>query len=240
MRTSRVVLGEQSKLSVIVPSWNLGCFLDDCLRSLLACTEHTPGVRPFSQIVVVDDCSTDNTAAVAKEYARAGVDYIRNPERKGICFNLNHYLPQLPTEWVCMVSADDWVSPRFATAHLDLIAKHEADPKFAIAYSGARYTVTHRPTERPELDGFVVGNDPWDARRLEGQNFIHGSAVLRREALVAVGGFPDVRVEEDHACWKRMSAAGYYGRPVGETLLFYRQHHLGHRNYGTDGKRAVA
>lgn len=228
-------------IAVLVPSWNYGAFLDACLGSLLRC-EQPPGREhkpPFRQIVVVDDCSTDNTAEVAAEYRRAGVDYVRNDERRGIVWNLNHYLPQLAGEWVCMVSADDWVDPRFAVAHQAVIDEHGADPKLAIVYSGAKYTVTHTPTERADLDGLVVGNDEWDPVRLRVQNYIHGSAVLRKEALIAVGGFPDVPVEEDHACWKRLAAGGYYGRPVGETLLFYRQHDLGHRNYRTDeAKRA--
>lgn len=223
-------------ISVLVPSWNYGCFLDDCLRSLLAC-QQPPGRAhrmPFAEIVVVDDCSDDNTSAIAADYRAAGVSCVRNTARRGIVWNLNAYLPTLRSEWVCMVSADDWVDPRFAVAHQAVIDEHGHDPKLALVYSGARYTVTHRPTEHADLDGLVVGNDEWDAVRLRMQNFVHGSAVIRKAALIEVGGFPDVPIEEDHACWKRLSAGGFYGRPVGETLLFYRQHDRGHRNYGTD------
>jgi glycosyltransferase involved in cell wall biosynthesis len=222
-------------LSVMVPSWNYGCFLGEAIASLVAC-------RPaFDDILIVDDCSSDQTADLGSYFAGevGSVRYVRNDQRRGIVWNLNTYLPTLRSEWVCMVSADDWVDPRFVAAHEAAIAAFGADPKVALIYSGARYTVTHAPTERADLDGLVVGLDEWDPVRLRTQNYIHGSAVIRKAALVAIGGFPDVPVEEDHACWKRFAAGGYVGRSVGfdEPLLFYRQHDRGHRNYGTDGKR---
>lgn len=237
MRTSRVVTGKQSKLSVIVPSWNYGCFLDDCLRSLLACTEHEPGVRPFSQIVVIDDCSTDNTGTIAKEYARAGVDYVRNPERIGIVQILNHYLPQLPTEWVCKVDADDVVAPDFARAHLEVIDRDGDDPKLGLVYCGATYRVTHTPTERPHLDGLTIGIRDWDPVALQQANYVTGSAVIRRSALLDVGGFPDVALQEDHQGWLRFAAKGYRGACVKRSLLGIRLHHLGSRDTGTDWRR---
>lgn len=223
-------------ISVIVPSWNYGFFLDKAVRSLVHQT------RPFDEVVIVDDCSDDDTAVLGPELvARFGPDqrmrYVRNTERRGIVWNLNHYLPKLRSEWVCMVSADDWVAPTFVEAHERSIVEHGHDWRAAIHYSGARYTVTHRPTDRPELDGLVIGLDPWDPDRLRVQNFVHGSAVIRRSVLTELGGFVDAEVEEDHATWRRFADAGFYGVSVPEVLLFYRQHHLGHRNYRTDERK---
>lgn len=219
-------------IGVIVPSFNYGCFLREALISIMAQRV------PFEEVVVVDDASTDDTEHVAGLFRRVGVSYVRNPERRGIVWNLNTYLPALRSEWVCMVSADDWIEPEFVMAHEDAIER-EGDNRLGIVYCGARYTVTHRPTERPELDGMVIGMEPWSPSVLEVRNYIHGSAVLRREALVAVGGFPDVPVEEDHACWRRFAAAGWRGVNVPEVLLHYRQHDRGHRNYGTDLSRRL-
>lgn len=237
MRTSRVVLGEQSKLSVIVPCWQYGLFLDDCLRSILACHEHKPGVRPFSQIVVVDDCSTDNTAEVAKEYARAGVDYVRLPERKGIVWILNNVFPQLPTEWIVKIDADDVVGPDFARAHLEVIDREGEDPTLGLVYCGATYWVSHRPTERPGLDGVTIGLRDWDPIALSHANYITGSAVLRKSALLDVGGFVDASHQEDAKTWVRFAAKGYRGACVKRSLLGYRLHHLGSRETGTDWRR---
>lgn len=221
-------------ISVIVPSFNYGCFLREALISILAQRV------PFEEIVVVDDCSTDNTAHEAGLFARVGVGYVRNPERRGIVWNLNHYLPALRSTWVCMVSADDWIEPEFVGAHEKAIER-EGDNRLGLVYCGARYTVTHTPTERPELDGMVVGMETWNPDTLRVRNFIHGSAVMRREALIDVGGFPDVPVEEDYACWRKFAARGWRGANVPAVLLNYRQHDRGHRNYGTDlARRAPA
>jgi glycosyltransferase involved in cell wall biosynthesis len=221
-----------AEISVMVPSFNYGHFLPEALDSLLSCD--APG---FAEILVVDDASTDDTAEVAQSYGR--VSYARNATRRGIVHNLNTYLPTLASDWVAMVSADDMVLPRFAVAHARVIAEHGHDPRLAIVYSGAKYTVTHQPTDRPELDGLVVGLDAWDANRLRGGNFVHGSAVLRKSAIVEVGGFPDVPIQEDHAMWLRMADAGFYGIGVGEVCLMYRMHADGSRDAGTDSKRAA-
>lgn len=221
-------------ISVIVPSFNYGCFLGEALLSIVEQTE------PFAEVVVVDDCSNDDTEQIARHFASRGVSYVRNPERRGIVWNLNNYLPALRSEWVCMVSADDWLAPTFVAEHAAVIAREGGDPKLGLVYCGARYTVTHTPTERPELDGMVIGLEEWRPEVLQMRNFVHGSAVIRRRALVEVGGFPNVGVEEDHACWRKFAEAGWRGVNVPEVLLYYRQHDRGHRNYGTDMRRLPA
>jgi len=220
------------QIGVLVCSWNYAHFLPEALDSILTCD--APG---FAEVLVVDDCSTDATSEIAQSYGR--VDLVRNTERRGIVWNLNTYLPTLSTEWVCMVSADDMVLPRFAAAHARAISEHGHDPKLGIVFSGARYTKTHDPTDRPESDHQSVELGAWDVDRLRGGNFIHGSAVLRKSAIVDVGGFPDVPIAEDHQMWLRMADAGFYGIGVGEVLLTYRMHSSGHRDAGTDGKRAA-
>src|SRR5438128_280237 len=74
------------RISVCVPAYGRGRFLDRTLRSLLAQT------RPASEIIVVDDCSPDDTSSIARAYAAKGVRYVRNSENLGVPVNYNHAL----------------------------------------------------------------------------------------------------------------------------------------------------
>ena len=92
-RRARVV-----PLTVLVPAYNEGASIEDTLLSLL-----TQSVAP-AEIVVIDDCSTDDTAAVAE---RLGVTVIRPPRNTGSKAGAQTFaLSQVTTPYVMAIDAD--------------------------------------------------------------------------------------------------------------------------------------
>ncbi len=55
---------QQIKVSVIIPVYNVGNYLDRCLKSVLGQTERN------IEILCIDDCSTDNSFNILKNYAK--------------------------------------------------------------------------------------------------------------------------------------------------------------------------
>lgn len=221
-------------ISCVVPCWNYGKFLGECLRSI-----RNQSVQ-FEHVLVVDDCSSDSTAEVAAAFVAKHPNrfrYERHPERTGVVKLMNRWLPTLPSEWVCAVSADDWLSPHFVREHVRAIHCHRADPRFSLVYCSAEYVVTDPAATRPDLHGARVRAIAWDAAELEQRNYIHGAAVVRRSAGDDCGWFADT-VPEDWDLWRRMARSGLVGAPIDQVLYYYRQHADGHRNYGEDWKRA--
>lgn len=224
-------------ISVLVPSWNYARFLPDALGSLRDQT-----VEP-AEVLVVDDGSTDATPLVAEAWARSRErwSFVRNLPRLGVPGAWNRWLPELRSDWLCIVSADDVVDERFIERHAREIERAErtlapdAFARLGIVYCYARYEAL-AGAERPELDGMILGSS-WDAAALERGNYIHGSAVFRRTLFDDLGGFPTTAVEEDHAFWRAAARRGWTGRLVPSVLLTYRLHDAGHRNFGSDGKR---
>lgn len=96
-------LGVGSSLTVLVPAYNEGPSILDTICSLQKQT------RPINQIIVIDDCSTDDTGEIARA---AGVTVIRPPENTGSKAGAQNYaLGFVGTEMCMAIDADTVLAP---------------------------------------------------------------------------------------------------------------------------------
>lgn len=94
------------KISVIIPVYNVEKYLNRCLDSLLAQTYQN------LQIILVDDGSTDGSAAICDEYAAIdGRINVIHKENGGLSSARNAGLKIADGEYVGYVDSDDWVEP---------------------------------------------------------------------------------------------------------------------------------
>lgn len=114
------------KLSIIVPVYNMAA--DDklvwCLNSLIGQT-----ISDY-EIIAVDDCSTDNSLQILKEYEMNYPDRFRviaSPENKKQGGAKNLGLEQAKGEWIGFIDSDDWVTPDFYEKLLDRAQETGAD-----------------------------------------------------------------------------------------------------------------
>jgi biofilm PGA synthesis N-glycosyltransferase PgaC len=92
-----------ARLTIIIPAYNEAASLADTLISLMEQT-----VRPAA-VVVVDDCSTDGTAEVAR---RLGVEVLRPPANTGSKAGAQNFaLSQVDTEFTMAIDADTTLAP---------------------------------------------------------------------------------------------------------------------------------
>ena len=90
-------------VTVIVPAYNEAESIGDTIASLLAQS------MPAAEIVVIDDCSTDNTAAIAASY---GVTVLRPPANTGSKAGAQNFaLAHVTTEFTLALDADTIVAP---------------------------------------------------------------------------------------------------------------------------------
>lgn len=104
-------------LSLIVPAYNSEAFLEKCVSSFLA-----PEVLDALDIILVDDGSTDSTAAVAQNLCRRFPGSVRliRQENRGHGGALNTGCAAAEGKYLKVIDADDWVEtenlPRFVEA----------------------------------------------------------------------------------------------------------------------------
>lgn len=97
------------KISVVIPAYNAGKYLDICLTSVLNQT------RKPDEIIVVDDGSTDNTVSIAEKY---GCRVLMCERNRGIGFARYFGAKSANGDYVAFLSADDAYSPDFIASML--------------------------------------------------------------------------------------------------------------------------
>ena len=94
------------KVTFIIPCYNLAHFLQECVESVLSQT-----FGDF-EILIMDDCSPDNTPEVARSFADARVRHVRNETNLGNIANYNRGIGLARGEYVWLISADDQLRSR--------------------------------------------------------------------------------------------------------------------------------
>lgn len=97
----------QPKVSVIIPIYNTEQYLKDCLESV--CNQSLEEI----QIILIDDGSTDNSAAICKEYVQKYPNKIEYyyKENGGSASARNMGLDHARGEYIGFVDSDDWIEP---------------------------------------------------------------------------------------------------------------------------------
>jgi glycosyltransferase involved in cell wall biosynthesis len=198
------------KVSVIIPTYNHGRYITDAVDSALAQT------HPASEVIVVDDGSTDQTCDLVAPY-RHRVRYIYQPNR-GLSAARNTGINAARGEWLAFLDADDFWLPEKLERQANVIA---TSPGVVLVYCSAW---------RIESDGSRVFAKCIDTRKLwptlRYRNCVSGgsAAVVRKDVVAEAGCFDEsLRACEDWDLWVRL-AAKYRNRfaSVDEPLLVIR------------------
>ena len=73
---------QNDSLTLIVPNYNYGKFITECLDSI-----NDQTIAP-NEIIVIDDCSTDESVEIISNYTTQNFKFIRNDKNLGIVKNL--------------------------------------------------------------------------------------------------------------------------------------------------------
>lgn len=95
--------------TVLIPCYNYGRFIGECLRSVLGQTWH----EAILEVIVIDDASTDETAEVVAGFSDQRIKYVRNAHTMGICHNLSLGLRIARGQYFARIDADDRWRPNF-------------------------------------------------------------------------------------------------------------------------------
>jgi glycosyltransferase involved in cell wall biosynthesis len=197
-------------VSVIIPCFKQAHFLPESIESALAQT------YPRVEIIVVDDGSPDETAAVAARYP--AVKYVRQ-SNQGLSRARNTGFRHSSGEYVVFLDSDDRLFPDALAVNLEIL---EARPDCAFV-SGHYHFIDAAGTVFDEWEAEPVESDPYI--HLLKRNYIGNPATVmfRRETVRILGGFRTWPAAEDYDAYlrvTRMFPVCYHGR----IIVGYRRH----------------
>ena len=196
-------------VSVIVPCYQQAEFLTEAVDSVIAQT-----YRDW-EIVIVDDGSTDATAAVAEELIAGHPDRrisLVRQANQGLPGARNSGIAASRGRYILPLDADDILMPEMLAKTVGLL---ESDPAVAIAYTDYRLFGN---------DSAYVPTRAWTMDELSFGNPLGNSSLFRRDVWLAVGGYnPNMRGGyEDWDFWIAAAELGASARRIREPLFGYR------------------
>jgi len=116
-------------VSIVVPCFNYGRFLGDCLRSIFA----LEGDHDL-EVIAIDDASTDDTPDILRSFADPRLRVITHAKNQGHIVTINEGLSEARGELVARIDADDRYRPCFLEATVPPLRRH---PEVGMVYGDA-------------------------------------------------------------------------------------------------------
>ena len=175
---------------------------------------------PELELVVVDDASTDRSAAVTcsfiEQHPWLPAQLWHHPVNRGLPASRNACVARARGEYVFMLDADNRIFPATISR---LVAALDADP-------GASFVYPILAQHRAGGPSGLLSQHAWDPELMRHGNTIDAMALIRREHLLELGGYsedPRLYGWEDYDLWCRFAESGRYGTLLPEMLGWYRK-----------------
>ncbi len=214
-----------SSVSVVIPCYKYGHFLEECVASVL---DDQEGVDV--RVLIIDDASPDDSAEVAAKIAARDprVEVVVHAANKGNIATFNEGLiGWADGDYCTLVSADDRLTPGSLRRARDLLDAH---PNVGFVYGHALWTIEGAPlpVARTRVQGWSVWPGPqWLEHRFrQAENpVITPEVVVRTSLQKRVGGYdPGLPRAADMELFMRLAAHADVGFVRGVDQAFYRVH----------------
>jgi glycosyltransferase involved in cell wall biosynthesis len=192
-------------VACIMPLYNYARYLDEALQSVLSQT------RVPDEIIIVDDCSTDNPYEIIKKYSQ--VRYIKHEVNKGLAGARNTGIKASTSTYCFSFDADDLLRPQAVEKHMELAKENTIVTMPLLAFGDENYTA------RPSKATFEI---------LKERNVIYSNSLFPKALWTKIGGFDESEIMrlglEDWLAWVEMAKCGANFVTGDYVSLLWRRH----------------
>ncbi|MCK0472945.1 glycosyltransferase [Halalkalibacter sp. APA_J-10(15)] len=196
-------------ISAIVPAYNTEKYLRFALNSLINQS------YPLAEIIIIDDCSQDDTLKIAKEFQSRfnGLKIIHQIENKGVSSARNIGIKRATGDWILFLDADDIVDKNLLKKQVDILlsqSKSNVDKWVAVYPSYEQID-----KEGQSLGDLIKGKqvpakESFGYFLLRNQIITPSGLLVKKDVVLDLGGFDEsLALNEDWDLWLRMSK--HYG-----------------------------
>jgi glycosyltransferase involved in cell wall biosynthesis len=171
------------------------------------------------EMLIVEDPSPCRAAVSLEAFADSRIRHVENPNRTSLVDQLNQGIACARSEWIARMDADDIAAPDRLEKQMAFLAAH---PDVSVLGSqlaimddvGTPLGYRAYPLEHAAIQQVMRRYCP----------IAHPSVVMRRETILAVGGYRHFHRAEDYDLWCRVAGSGAVFANHPEPLVRYRLH----------------
>lgn len=206
----------KGQISVIMSVYNCGELVRTSIDSILAQTYTN------WKMIICNDCSTDNTVDIIKEYADkypGKFVIIHNEKNSRLAASLNHCLKYADGEFCARMDGDDYVAPDRFEKQIVYLREH---PEIHLVG-----TLMQTFDDQGNLGRIIHYDKMPDKYSLRfGPCFAHASIMTYTDVYNKIGGYTvSARTmrSQDYDLWFRFFAKEFRGANIQEPLYFFRE-----------------
>jgi glycosyltransferase involved in cell wall biosynthesis len=211
--------GHSPKISVIIPTFNRAKYLRECLESIFAQTS------PASQIIVINDASSDNTKNICQSYGNK-IEYYEQSKQIGKPSAINFALEKVTGDYVWIFDDDDVAFPEALERFVEPLEKN---PQYGFSYSTFYFSDSAEDDRIGEIQ-FELKIPDLEKRGplvpLLESNYLGGAALFARTSCYKEAGpfDPHLLRSQDYEMAIRIVRRFKGVRVPGGPTFHYRQH----------------
>lgn len=196
-------------VSIIMPSYNTAKYIKETIDSVLSQTYEA------WELIIVDDCSTDNTDEVVLPFLKdTRIRYIKNEKNSGAALSRNRALREAKGKWIAFLDSDDLWVPDKLEKQIRFMEEHN----YAFTYTD--YMIQLNGEWQPYI---YTGPNVVNKRRMYNYCYFSTITVMYDRERIGLIQIEDLRKNNDYAMWlQAIEKSNCYRCP--ECMSFYIKH----------------
>ncbi|MFC1646682.1 glycosyltransferase [Patescibacteria group bacterium] len=207
---------EKPLISVIMPAYNCGKYIDRSIKSILNQSFHR------FELIIIDDHSSDSTYKISRKYSKIDprIKLFRNVKTMQVAYSLQKGLHESKCGLVARMDADDYSYPQRLEKQYRVLMKN---PKVAIV--GADMEIVNEEGKKIFVRKYPKSDSELKAMLFRYSPFAHPVVMFRKKAVMEFGGYDLSMVPcEDIDLWFKLGSK-YRFASIGQILLVYTFRH---------------
>ena len=198
-------------VSVSMPAYNGGAYIEESIKSVQAQTYTN------WELIIVDDCSTDNTVEEISNFLEdKRIRFLRNERNSGAAVSRNYALREATGKWIAFLDADDVWLPEKLEKQLDFMIQNN----YRFTYTD--YRIRLNGEWKPYIN---TGPNVVTKRKLYNYCYFSTITVMYDREYIGLVQIADLKKNNDYAMWfKVIEKSPCYRFPL--CLSYYYKHDL--------------
>lgn len=202
------MLKDYGKVSIVMPAFNAEKYIVDAIDSV------TNQTYTNWELLIVDDCSTDNTREIVTSIDDNRIRYLKNPTNSGAAISRNYALREADGKWIAFLDSDDVWTPNKLEKQIEFMMEH------GYAFTFTDYRICLNGSWLPYV---CTGPNHVNKKKMYDYCYFSTITVMYDREKVGLIQIANLRKNNDYAMWlKAIEKADAYR--LDECLSFYIKH----------------